>query len=101
MNKSINTSSLLKKFATNPLVQLIFAMLLCSCFYSDFSIDTVRFFLTISTCLKELLTFVLPFLLFSFIAVALSAIPKEGTIFVLALMAADSVHTGGWGLFFI
>jgi Na+/H+-dicarboxylate symporter len=43
--------------------------------------------LTVSICLKELLAFILPFLLFSFIAVALSAIPKEGMLFVLALMA--------------
>jgi Na+/H+-dicarboxylate symporter len=36
--------------------------------------------------LRELLIFVLPFLLFSFVAVALSAIPKEGMFFVLGLM---------------
>lgn len=77
----------LKKFILNPFVQLLFAMLICSCFYSYFSHEAIRIFLTISSCLRETLIFVLPFLLFSFIAVALSAIPKEGMLFVLGLMA--------------
>ena len=76
----------MKKFIFNPLVQLICAMILCSCYYSAFSPETIRFFLTISAALRELLVFVLPFLLFSFIAVALSAIPREGMLFVLGLM---------------
>ncbi|MDR3144009.1 MAG: dicarboxylate/amino acid:cation symporter [Puniceicoccales bacterium] len=80
--------SKLVKFVRNPLLQLIVAMVLCSCFHARMSRDSIRFFLTISSCLKELLVFVLPFLLFSFIAVALSAIPKEGMLFVLALMVA-------------
>ena len=76
----------MKKFIFNPLVQLICAMIFCSCYYSALSPDTIRFFLTISAGLRELLVFVLPFLLFSFIAVALSAIPREGMLFVLGLM---------------
>jgi Na+/H+-dicarboxylate symporter len=48
--------------------------------------DVSEFFLTLSVNLRELLIFVLPFLLFSFVAVALSAIPKEGMLFVLGLM---------------
>ena len=48
--------------------------------------NIIRSFLTISVCLRETLIFVLPFLLFSFIAVALSAIPREGMLFVLGLM---------------
>lgn len=76
----------MQKIIVNPLVQLICAILLCSYSYADLSSDTIRFFLTISTCLRESLVFVLPFLLFSFIAVALSAIPKEGMLFVLGLM---------------
>ncbi|MDR2779320.1 MAG: dicarboxylate/amino acid:cation symporter [Puniceicoccales bacterium] len=87
MNRNKDWSSLLKKIVFNPLVQLILAIFLCSSFYAYLSRDTIRFFLTISTCLKELLTFILPFLLFSFIAVALSAIPREGMLFVLVLMA--------------
>lgn len=76
----------LKKIVFNPLVQLICAIALCSCYYANLAPDTIRFFLTISTCLRETLVFVLPFLLFSFIAVALSAIPREGMQFVLRLM---------------
>lgn len=75
-----------KKIVLNPLVQLLCAMILCSCYYSKLSSDTIRFFLTISSCLRETLIFVLPFLLFSFISVALSAIPREGMLFVLGLM---------------
>lgn len=77
----------IKKLVLNPLVQLLFAMLLCSCFYDCISYDAIRKFLTISSCLRETLIFVLPFLLFSFISVALSAIPREGMMFVLGLMA--------------
>ena len=76
----------MRKFILNPLVQLICAMIICSCCYSALSSESIRFFLTISTGLRELLVFVLPFLLFSFIAVALSAIPSEGMLFVLGLM---------------
>lgn len=76
----------MRKFILNPLVQLICAMIICSCCYSALSSESIRFFLTISTGLRELLVFVLPFLLFSFIAVALSAIPREGMLFVLGLM---------------
>ena len=76
----------IRKIVFNPLVQLICAMALCSCYYANLTPDTIRFFLTISTCLRETLVFVLPFLLFSFIAVALSAIPREGMMFVLGLM---------------
>lgn len=75
-----------KKLLLNPLVQLSFVMLLCSCFYTYLSSETIRTFLTISSCLRETLIFVLPFLLFSFIAVALSEIPREGMLFVLGLM---------------
>jgi len=75
-----------RKIIFNPLVQLIGAMIVCSCCYSGFSTETIRFFLTISVCLREMLVFVLPLLLFSFIAVALSAIPREGMLFVLGLM---------------
>lgn len=76
----------LKRVIFNPLVQLICAMAFCLCCYADLNPNTIKFFLTISVCLKEMLTFVLPFLLFSFIAVALSAIPREGMLFVAGLM---------------
>lgn len=81
----------LKKFICNPLVQLICTMIICSCFYQNLSTDNVRFFLTISSGLREILVFVLPFLIFSFIAVALSAIPREGMFFVLGLMLVVSI----------
>ncbi len=76
----------LKKIIFNPLIQLFFVIFLSSSFYSMLSHDAIRFFLTISSCLRELLVFVLPFLLFSFVAVALSSIPREGMFFVLALI---------------
>lgn len=76
----------IKKIIFNSFFQLICAIVVCSCCYSILAADTIRFFLTISVCLRETLIFVLPFLLFSFIAVALSAIPREGMMFVLGLM---------------
>lgn len=76
----------MRKIAKNPLFQLIFAMLLVSCYHEALSNEAIRFFLTISTWLKELLIFVLPFLLFSFLATALSSIPRAEMPFVLMLM---------------
>lgn len=84
---SLSMLRIFKKIIFNSLVQLLFAIFLCSYCYSFLSHDVIRIFLTISSCLREMLVFVLPFLLFSFVAVALSAIPKEGMLFVLALMA--------------
>ncbi|MDR2723691.1 MAG: dicarboxylate/amino acid:cation symporter [Holosporaceae bacterium] len=75
-----------KKALSNPLVHLLSILIVITICHSKFSPGMVRFFLTISVCLRELLIFVLPFLLFSFVAVALSAIPKEGMFFVLGLM---------------
>lgn len=96
MNQNIIRSekkffSLLKAFFSNTFVQLLAAILLCSFFHKSLSHDAVRFFLTISTLLRELLIFILPFLLFSFVAVALSAIPKDGFLFVLELMLIVAV----------
>ncbi|MDR2781230.1 MAG: cation:dicarboxylase symporter family transporter [Holosporaceae bacterium] len=76
----------MKKVILNPLLQLLLVIALVFTYQSKVDSETVRFFLTISTFLRELLVFVLPFLLFSFVAVALSAIPKEGMFFVLGLM---------------
>jgi Na+/H+-dicarboxylate symporter len=80
-----------KKMAANSLVHLLIVMILVATCYARLSPDVVRFFLTISVCLRELLVFILPFLLFSFVAVALSAIPKEGMFFVLGLMLVVSI----------
>lgn len=75
-----------KKLLSNSLIQLIVVMITCTFCHSYLSLDTLRFFLTISSIMREMLIFVLPFLLFSFVAVALSAIPKEGMLFVFGLL---------------
>ncbi|MDR1475349.1 MAG: dicarboxylate/amino acid:cation symporter [Holosporales bacterium] len=77
---------LFKRLIFSSLVQLVFVLVIASMFYSKLHPDTVRFFLTVSTCLKGLLVFVLPLLLFSFVAVALSSIPRDGMLFILGLM---------------
>ncbi len=77
---------ILRKLLLNSFLQLILVIVLTSLFYNNLSIDVIRFLLTISTCLRELLVFVLPFLLFSFVAVALSNIQQQGMIFVISLM---------------
>jgi Na+/H+-dicarboxylate symporter len=99
---------LIRGIVLNPLIQLLAAMVAASMCYSNLEPDTVRFFLTISICLRELLIFVLPFLLFSFVAVALSAIPREGMFFVVGLMAVVSLSnflniliSGGVGFFIL
>lgn len=83
---SKNMYTLIKKIIKNSLFQLIFAMALVYCYHQCLSIEIIRFFLTISTWLKELLLFVLPFLLFSFLATALSSIPHKDMPFVFVLM---------------
>ncbi|MDR2158160.1 MAG: dicarboxylate/amino acid:cation symporter [Holosporaceae bacterium] len=90
------------------MIQLLAVIAAASVCYSNLESETVRFFLTISVCLRELLVFVLPFLLFSFVAVALSAIPKEGMFFVVGLMAVVSASnfiniliSGGVGFFIL
>ena len=79
-------STKLKKFFSNSLLHIVLAMILCVYCAQSLPVNVIRFFLTISVCLKEILIFILPFLLFSFIAVALSAIPREGLFFVLGLL---------------
>ena len=80
-----------KKIIFNPLFQIIGSVVLCFCFYKSLSPDAVRVFLTISSCLREILVAVLPFMIFAFIASALSAIPKEGFLFVLGLMVIVTI----------
>ncbi|MDR1982811.1 MAG: dicarboxylate/amino acid:cation symporter [Holosporaceae bacterium] len=83
-------------------------MLAASALHSNLEPSVIRFFLTVSVCLRELLVFVLPFLLFSFVAVALSAIPREGMFFVVGLMVVVSISnflniliSGGVGFFIL
>jgi Na+/H+-dicarboxylate symporter len=78
--------SIIIKWLSNPIVQLLLVFGLVTALHEHFSHDAIRFFLTFSVCMRELLVFVLPFLLFSFVAVALSSIPKDGMLFVLGLM---------------
>lgn len=80
-----------KKTLLNPIMQLIVVIALAFFVHSSLSENTIKFFLTISVCLRETLIFVLPFLLFSFVAVALSAIKQEGMFFILGLMATVMV----------
>ncbi|MDR0407105.1 MAG: dicarboxylate/amino acid:cation symporter [Holosporales bacterium] len=95
-------TKLFNKIIFNPLFQLIIVIAAVSVCYTKIAPEMVRFFLTISIFLRELLIFVLPFLLFSFVAVALSAIPKEGMVFVLGLMIAVfvsnflNIMVSGW-----
>jgi Na+/serine symporter len=74
------------KWLRNPVIQLLIVFGLVAILHNRLSSDAIRSFLTFSVCMRELLVFVLPFLLFSFVAVALSSIPKEGMLFVLSLM---------------
>jgi Na+/H+-dicarboxylate symporter len=88
---SLFNGKTLRKVILNPLAQLLFVIVLASSFYSQLPDDVIEFFLTVSVFLKEMLTFVLPFLLFSFIAAALSSIPRGGMLFVFGLMAMVSI----------
>jgi Na+/H+-dicarboxylate symporter len=86
----------------------LFVIALACLYHQKLPPEAGRFFLTISVCLRELLVFVLPFLLFSFVAVALSAIPKEGLLFILGLMLiilisnfVNILISGGVGFFIL
>ena len=72
------------KLILNPFFQMLFLGVLCFLFYNQIGDWGVRFSLTISVFLREVLFFVLPFLIFSFVSVALSEI--RGTVMILSLM---------------
>lgn len=108
MRRSVGEFVFIKKILLNSLFQLIFAIFLASYFYSSLSVDAIRFFLTISSCLKELLIFILPFLLFSFLSVALSAIAQNGMSFVFLLIGVvfssnfiNILVSGSFGFFIL
>lgn len=77
----------IKKITTNLLFQLALTVVLCSLCHNYVEINTIRFFLTVSVILREALMLVLPFLVFSFVAIALSEIKKDVMFLVLSLMA--------------
>jgi Na+/H+-dicarboxylate symporter len=77
---------MLMRFMSNSLVQLLAAITVVVLYYTQLPLNVLRIFFTISVFLREILVFILPFLLFSFVAVALSAIPREGMLFVFGLL---------------
>lgn len=75
-----------KKIAAIYLLQLTFTIALCFFCHNYVGINIIRFFLTISVLLREVLMFVLPLLIFSSVTVTLSEIKKNGIFLVLFLM---------------
>lgn len=76
----------IKKITTNLLFQLIITIILCLFYRNYVGINTIRFFLTISVLLRESLIFVLPFLVFSFVAVALLQFKQNHKFLILLLV---------------
>jgi Na+/H+-dicarboxylate symporter len=86
MVKHINKNTFIKKVVTNLLFQLVFVIILCLFCYNHIGMNVIRFFLTMSVFLQEALMLVLPFLVFSSVAFALSEFRRNEIYFVLLLM---------------
>jgi Na+/H+-dicarboxylate symporter len=75
-----------KKLLKEPIVWIAGVLLFCSTAYPILPVPFVRFTLTISVTLKNLLLFFIPFLIFSGTATAFSSLKDNGLRFVLTLM---------------
>ncbi|MDR0755349.1 MAG: dicarboxylate/amino acid:cation symporter [Puniceicoccales bacterium] len=75
-----------KKLFKEPIVWIAGVLLFCTTTYPILPIPFVRFALTISVTLKNLLLFFIPFLIFSGTATAFSSLKDNGLRFVLTLM---------------
>ncbi|MDR0392873.1 MAG: dicarboxylate/amino acid:cation symporter [Puniceicoccales bacterium] len=75
-----------KKLFKEPIVWIAGVLLFCTTAYSILPMPFVRFALTISIALKNLLLFFIPFLIFSGTATAFSSLKDNGLPFVLTLM---------------
>ena len=76
---------IIKSLVSNSLFQILLVVVLSFLFQDNISEWGIRFFLTISVLLREVLLLVLPFLIFSFISVTLSGI--EGTFSVFLILS--------------
>ncbi|MDP3372359.1 MAG: cation:dicarboxylase symporter family transporter [Candidatus Paracaedibacteraceae bacterium] len=79
--RKIDYLGLLKNIPLQLVLSIIFSMLIAD----KLSLNTVRFFYTISFCFIEILLFVLPVIVFSFILRALLGL-KNGSILLLLLI---------------
>ncbi len=71
--------------ASNSFLQLVFIFVLSFYIHDKLSEYWIRFFFTVSTFLRECLIFLLPFLIFSFISIAISSVKKVSIIYYLVI----------------
>lgn len=81
---------IIRGLISNPSFQVLLVGVLGGVFYADISELSVRFFFTVSVLLREVLLFVLPFLIFSFVSVALSEIGMTVAIFLVMFLVCLS-----------
>ncbi|MDR1057290.1 MAG: dicarboxylate/amino acid:cation symporter [Coxiellaceae bacterium] len=65
---------------------MVLTIISCLFFYKCLTVNTIRFFVTISVLLREILMLVLPFLIFSSIATALSEFKRNEIPLILLLI---------------
>lgn len=70
----------------NLLVQLLFVLLIAFLFGNKFSLEHKRFFYTLSMQLQEILVFMLPFVIFSYLFACLVNFENNVLVFILALL---------------
>ena len=76
----------MKRPLKEPITWIIFVLIFCVLSYASLPLSFVRFSLTISVMLKNILLFFIPFLIFSGTASALSAFKGNGVQFVVTMM---------------
>lgn len=81
---------IVKSLISNSLFQVLVLVILSFLLYDSISEWSVRFFLTVSVFLREILLFILPFLIFSFVSVALSGIKGTASVFLILFLVCLS-----------
>ena len=75
-----------KKWLNEPIVRIVITLAFCFLCYHLLPISFIRGALTISICLKSLLLFFIPFLIFSGTAMAFASLKDNGLWFIVTIM---------------
>ena len=76
----------IRRLLKEPMVRIILTLAFCFIFYQILPIAFLKGALTVSICLKSLLLFFIPFLIFSGTAMAFSSLKDNGLWFVVTIM---------------
>lgn len=75
-------------------VQLLIAILAAFLLSDILNIETIRFFFTLSCCLKEILMGILPFIIFSYITAAILSMEQRAPLLILSIIGLVTLSNG-------